>query len=107
MKIPGMENFQFMEKKRSIPTRVCADAREGNVVELTDQRLTEATFLSVRTQTNAKAKAIWHAALDDIWEAGGGGGGGGGGSAIRRAQTIVWRIVRESALYHGKVMSCL
>lgn len=73
-------------------------------MELTDQRLTEATFLSVRTQTNAKAKAIWHAALDDIWEA---GGGGVGGSAIRRAQTIVRRIVRESALYHGKVMSCL
>lgn len=47
-------------------------------MELTDQRLTEATFLSVRTQTNAKAKAVWHAALDDIWEAGGGGGGGGG-----------------------------
>lgn len=47
-------------------------------MELTDQRLTEAAFLSVRTQTNAKAEAIWHAALDDIWEAGGGGGGGGG-----------------------------
>lgn len=64
---------------------VCGNAREGNVVELS--RLTKATFLSVRMQTNVKAKAIWNAALDDIWEAGssggGGKGGGGGGSAIR------------------------
>lgn len=89
-------------ENRSVPMYVCRNAREGNVVELS--RLTKATFLSVRTQTNAKAKAIWHAALDDIWEAGSGGGGGvrkregGGGSAIRREQTIVRRIVAESAL---------
>lgn len=87
-KIPRMGNFQFMEN-RSTPTCVCASAHEGNVAELTDQRVTTATFLSVRTQTNARAKAIRHAVPHDIWEAGSGGGGGKGGSTICRAQTSV------------------
>lgn len=69
-------------------------------MELTDQRLAKATFLSVRTQTNAKAKAIWHAALDDIWRGGcrGSWWWGRGGQPHAGAQTIVRRIVRESAL---------
>lgn len=38
----------------------------GNVVELTDQCLMKATFLSVCPQTNVNRRAIWHTTLGDI-----------------------------------------
>lgn len=99
MKISRDGKFPIHGKPLGTDVRTHARATSWNSLS---SRLTKATFLSVRTQTNAKAKAIWHAALDDIWEAGSGRWSGG-----RGGQTIVGRIVRESALYPGKVMSCL
>lgn len=60
----GLENFQFMKE-----IHTCTYTFRGSVVELTDQCLMKATFLSVCSQTNVKREVIWHAVLGGICKA--------------------------------------